>query len=166
MEFRMLGPVEAYSDGQSLDLGGAKQRAVFAMLLVNSNTAVSIERLIDAVWEDDPPESAQKALQVHVSNLRKLVGKERLQTKAPGYLLRVQENELDLDRFRSLQAQGKLVEALSLWRGPALSDFASRRFAQAEIGRLEDLRLACAHSTPSARSRNTSSSEVIRLVRR
>jgi DNA-binding SARP family transcriptional activator/tetratricopeptide (TPR) repeat protein len=143
MEFRILGPLEAHSDGQALDLGGAKQRALLGVLLLHANSVVSKDRLIDALWEDDPPESAQKALQVHVSSLRKLVGKERLQTQAPGYVLRVQPDEFDLARFCELQEQGRLADALSLWRGPPLSDLAYRRFAHAEIGRLEDLRLAC-----------------------
>jgi DNA-binding SARP family transcriptional activator/tetratricopeptide (TPR) repeat protein len=143
MEFRILGPLEVFSDGQALDLGGAKQRALLAVLLLDANNVVSTDRLIDALWEDDPPESAQKALQVYVSRLRKLLGKERLQTKAPGYLLQLEDGELDLDRFRELQERGRPAEALSIWRGPPLSDFAHQRFAQPEIARLEDLRLAC-----------------------
>jgi DNA-binding SARP family transcriptional activator/tetratricopeptide (TPR) repeat protein len=143
MEFRILGPLEVSSDGQALDLGGAKQRALLAVLLLDANNVVSTDRLIDALWEDDPPESAQKALQVHVSGLRKLVGKERLQTKAPGYLLQLEDGELDLDRFRELQERGRPAEALSVWRGPPLADCAHLRFAQPEIARLEDLRLAC-----------------------
>ena len=143
MEFRILGPLEAVSDGRALDLGGAKQRALLAVLLLDANSVVSMDRLIAALWEDDPPETAPKALQVYVSGLRKLVGRERLETKAPGYALRVEPDELDLERFRELQEQGRPAEALSLWRGPPLSDFTSRRFARAEIARLEDLRLAC-----------------------
>ena len=123
MEFRILGPLEVLSDGQAVDLGGAKQRALLAVLLLDANNVVSNDRLIDALWEDDPPETAQKALQVYVSGLRKLLGKERVQTRSPGYLLRVGEGELDLDRFRRLQEQGELVEALALWRGPPLADF-------------------------------------------
>ncbi|HKP17303.1 MAG TPA: BTAD domain-containing putative transcriptional regulator, partial [Gaiellaceae bacterium] len=143
MEFGILGPLEVTSDGRSLDLGGAKQRSLLAVLLLNANEVVSHDRLIDALWEDQPPESAQKALQVYVSGLRKAIGRDRLQTKAPGYLLRVHAGELDLGRFSALQREGRPAEALSLWRGPPLSDFAYQRFAQAEIGRLEELRLAC-----------------------
>src|SRR5262245_978877 len=79
MEFRILGPLEVHSDGQTLDLGGQKQRALLAMLLLHANQVVSQDRLIDALWESDPPASAQKALQMHVSGLRKLLGKERLE---------------------------------------------------------------------------------------
>ena len=137
MEFRILGPLEVISDGEVVELGGAKQRALLAVLLLNANEVVSLDRLIDALWEDDPPDSAPKALQVHVSGLRKLLGKERVQTRPPGYLLRVGEGEFDLDRLRRLQEQGEVIaEALALWRGPPLADFAYKRFAQAEIARL------------------------------
>jgi DNA-binding SARP family transcriptional activator/tetratricopeptide (TPR) repeat protein len=143
LEFRILGPLEVTSDGQALDLGGSKQRALLAVLLLNVNEVVSQQRLIDALWEDDPPETAQKAVQVHVSALRKLVGRERLETRPPGYRLRVDAVELDLERFRALRAEGRAAEALTLWRGPPLADFAYQRFAQAEIARLEELRLGC-----------------------
>ena len=143
MEFRILGPLEVLSDDQALDLGGSKQRALLAVLLLEANNVVSTDRLIDALWEDEPPETAVKALQVHVSGLRKLVGRDRLQTRAPGYVLRVEADELDLTRFLELQEQGRPAEALALWRGPPLSDFGYRRFARSETVRLDDLRLAC-----------------------
>jgi DNA-binding SARP family transcriptional activator/tetratricopeptide (TPR) repeat protein len=143
MEFRILGPLEVHSDGQALDLGGAKQRSLLAVLLLHANQVVSQDRLVDALWEGNPPETAHKALQVHVSGLRKLLGKERLETRPPGYLLRIADDELDLGRFRVLREQGRPAEALALWRGPPLSDFAYHGFAQAEIARLEDQRLAC-----------------------
>ena len=125
MEFRVLGPLEVLADGRPLVLGGLKQRALLAVLLLEANRVVSIERLIDALWEDEPPETALKGLQVYVSQLRKLLGKERLQTRAPGYLLCVEEGELDLQRFQQLLEQGELHEALSLWRGPPLAEFAT-----------------------------------------
>ncbi len=143
MEFRILGPLEVIEDGQALELGGQKQRALLAVLLLEANRVVSSDRLIQALWEEGPPETAQKALQVYVSQLRKTLGRERLETRAPGYLVRVEEGELDLERFQELRAEGKLAEALSLWRGPPLSDVAYQRFAQTEIARLEELRLAC-----------------------
>jgi DNA-binding SARP family transcriptional activator/class 3 adenylate cyclase/tetratricopeptide (TPR) repeat protein len=143
MEFRVLGPLEVASAGGLLDLGGAKQRALLAMLLLDANSVVSTERLIEALWEDDPPETAQKALQVHVSGLRKVLGRERLLTREPGYLLRVGDDELDLARFERLRDEGRLAEALALWRGDPLSDFRLSRFAQSQIARLEDARLAC-----------------------
>jgi DNA-binding SARP family transcriptional activator/tetratricopeptide (TPR) repeat protein len=143
MDFRILGPLEVSTQGEPLDLGGQKQRALLAALLLQANRVVSQDRLIEALWEDDPPETAQKALQVYVSQLRKRLGKERLVTKSPGYLLRVEPDELDVERFQRLAEEGKLAEALFLWRGAALSDFAYQHFAQAETARLEELRLAC-----------------------
>ena len=143
MEFRILGPLEVLSDGRPLDLGGQKQRALLTLLVVEANRVVSTDRLIEALWEEEAPETAQKALQVYVSQLRKVLGPERLTTKAPGYLLRVEPNELDLACCRSLQEEGRPREALALWRGPPLAEFAYQRFAQPEIGRLEELRLVC-----------------------
>jgi DNA-binding SARP family transcriptional activator len=143
MEFRILGPLEVLSDGRALDVGGHKQSAVLALLLLEANRPVSRDGMVDALWEDDPPETAQKALQVYISRLRKLLGKERVETRSPGYLLRVESDELDLARFRRLAAEGRPDEALSLWRGPPLAEFAGERFAQPEIARLEELRLTC-----------------------
>jgi DNA-binding SARP family transcriptional activator/tetratricopeptide (TPR) repeat protein len=141
-EFRILGPLEVVEDGQALDLGGQKQRALLAFLLLHANEVVSTHRLIEALWEFDPPETAQKALQVYVSQLRKALGRERIVTREPGYVLRIDEAELDIERFERLVEEGKSQEALALWRGRPLSDFAYSRFAQREIARLEDLRLA------------------------
>ena len=143
MEFKILGPLEVVSDGRALDLGAAKQRALLAVLLIDANSVVSRHRLIDALWDDDPPETATKALQVYVSALRKVLGRDRLETREPGYLVRVGNDELDVARFQSLREQARFAEALALWRGTPLSDFASARFAQPEIAHLEDLRLAC-----------------------
>jgi predicted ATPase/DNA-binding SARP family transcriptional activator len=142
MDFRILGALEVSSNGEALDLGGPKQRELLAVLLLHANELVSHDRLIDALWEDDPPAGARKALQMHVSGLRKLLGRDRVQTGASGYRLHVEHGELDLERFLELQEQGKLQDALALWHGPALGDFHYRRFAQAEIARLEELRLA------------------------
>jgi DNA-binding SARP family transcriptional activator len=142
MEFRILGPLEVSEEGRQVGLGGGKQHALLAMLLLHSNEVVSSDRLIDALWDEDPPETAQKALQVYVSGLRKALGKERLETRPPGYRLRVAEDELDLARFQRL-AEEQPREALALWRGEPLSEFSYQRFAQTEIARLEELRLAC-----------------------
>ena len=143
MDYRILGPLEVVADGRAVDLGAHKQRALLAVLLLDANRVVSTDRLTDALWDEDPPRTAGKALQVYVSELRKQLGRERLQTKAPGYLLRVEAGELDLERFQALHAEGRHAEALSLWRGPPLGEFASERFAQPEIARLRELRLAC-----------------------
>ena len=143
MEFRILGPLEVLSNGRVLELGGHKQRALLALLLIDANRVVSTDRLIDALWGDDPPGTGQKTLQAYVSRLRKVLGSGRLQTRAPGYALRVESDELDLMRFESLQAEEKLQEGLALWRGSPLGEFASEGFAQAEIARLDELHLAC-----------------------
>src|SRR5262245_15436725 len=143
MEFRILGPLEVLSNGRALDLGGQKQRALLALLLLEANHVVSRDRLIDGLWEEDPPGTVQKALQVYVSQLRKQLGSGCVHTKAPGYLLRVGPDELDLARFLRLREEGRLEEALSLWRGAPLGEFSDRRFAQAEIARLAELRVGC-----------------------
>ena len=145
MEFRILGPLEAIEGGCPVELGGPKQRALLALLVLSANRVVSSDALIEALWEEQPPEKAQKALHVLVSQLRKALGGERIVTRAPGYLLLVEEGELDLERFEALVAAGRvdeLREGLALWRGPPLAEFAYVRFAQAEIGRLEGLRQA------------------------
>ena len=117
-EFRLLGPLEAVVDGTPVPLAAAKPRALLALLLLHRNHVVSSERLIDELWEDDPPAQATKTLQVYVSQLRKALGADRLVTRAPGYLLRVEAGELDLDRFEQLSREGRYQEALALWRGP------------------------------------------------
>src|SRR5438445_12065908 len=150
MDFRILGPLEVVADGQEVPLGGAKQRALLALLLLHPNRVVSRDRLIDELWETDPPETARTALQVHVSHLRKALGRDRIVTEAPGYLVRVEPDELDLERFERLLgsvdrgdsavATEVLREALALWRGPPLGGLADS-FAQAERARLEEQRL-------------------------
>jgi DNA-binding SARP family transcriptional activator len=143
MEYRILGPLEVVEDGRALEVGAAKQRALLAVLLLHANEVVPTDRLLDALWEDDPPARATKTLQVYVSQLRKTLGSERITTRDPGYLLLVEENELDLQRFQRLAGAGRLEEALGLWRGEPLAEFAYQRFARAEIARLEELRLVC-----------------------
>jgi DNA-binding SARP family transcriptional activator len=128
-EFRLLGPLEAVVDGTPVQLAAAKPRALLALLLLHRNRVVATERLIDELWGDDPPAQATKTLQVYVSQLRKSLGTERLVTQAPGYVLHVVPEELDLERFETLTAEARsqrpadardtLQQALSLWRGPA-----------------------------------------------
>jgi DNA-binding SARP family transcriptional activator len=145
MEFRILGPLEVVEGGSPVALSGEKQRALLALLLLEPNCVVARDRLIDALWEDERPDTALKALQVYVSNLRRKLGKDRIVTKAPGYAIRVEAGELDLERFERLAERGgrrHLHEALALWRGPPLADFAHTRFALPEIGRLGERRLA------------------------
>ena len=143
MEIRLLGPLEVLDDqGRSVPLGGTTPRRLLLALLLHPNEPVSVDRLIDAVWGDSPPASAQNALQVHVHALRKAIGADRIVTRPPGYLVRVEAGELDVERFEELVAGAELTEALDLWRGPALADFAQEPFAQAEAARLDEARLS------------------------
>ena len=141
MEFQILGPLEVRIDGRNVDIGGARQRALLAVLLLHPNRVVSTDQLLDALWGEQAPGTGTKALQVYVSRLRKTLGQDRILTKAPGYELRVEPGELDVDRVRALIDQRKPEEALALWRGPPLADFAYEAFAQTEVARLEELRL-------------------------
>src|SRR5262245_40198224 len=144
MEFRILGPLEVADRGDSLDLGGARQRAVLALLLTRPNEVVSTDRLIDELWGREPPRTALNTVQYYVSQLRKLLGAQRIVTRPPGYAIQVEPGELDLERFERLLERGDaeaLHEALGLWRGPALADFAYESFAADEIARLEELRI-------------------------
>ena len=156
MEFRILGPLEVWDEGGEVSLGGPKPRALLAVLLLHPNEVVPADRLIDELWGEDSPEDAAAALRVNVSRLRKALPQDVLTTRSPGYVIRVEPDALDLHRFerlvdegRSLLARGlaadaseRLRDALSLWRGPALADFAYESFAQAAIARLEEIRLA------------------------
>lgn len=143
MDFRMLGPLQVLDDGRPLDVGAAKQRALLGILLLHANDVVPSDKLLEALWSEQQPETALKALQVYVSQLRKALGKERILTRVPGYELRVEPGELDLERFQTLVAEGQLADALALWHGQPLADFRYEPFAQAEIARLEELHLAC-----------------------
>jgi DNA-binding SARP family transcriptional activator len=151
-DFRILGPLEVSDETGALLLGGQKQRAVLALLLLEPGRIVSVDRLIDALWGEQPPRTANTSLQNFISQLRKTLGPEVLETKAPGYRLRIRPGELDLDRFRVMveSARGadpqtraeKLRHALALWRGPALADLAYEAFAEPHVAYLEELRLA------------------------
>jgi DNA-binding SARP family transcriptional activator/ABC-type transport system substrate-binding protein len=156
MEFRLLGPVEALRGGTPVALGGAKPRALLALLLLHANEVVSRDRLIDALWGDRPPGTAGHSLDVQVSRLRKAFEPEEpLETRSGGYLLRVEPEEIDAHRFERLLEEGRranaegrpaealeaLEAALALWRGNALGDLAYEEFARAEVERLEELRL-------------------------
>jgi DNA-binding SARP family transcriptional activator len=156
VEFRILGPLEAEQEGRLVPLGGRKQRALLALLLLHANAVVPRDRLIDEIWGDEPPETARTALQVHVSQLRKALGGERIETRAPGYRVCTEPGALDLERFERLVAEGRdalaggdaersadaLRKALALWRGTPLAELGEAPFAQREAPRLEELRLA------------------------
>jgi len=155
MDYRILGPLEAEREDRPLAVTGRKPRALLALLLLHPNETVPTDRLIDDLWGERPPATAANTLQVYVSKLRKLLA-DRLVTEGAGYALRVEPDELDAARFERIAEQGRaaltqrsygeaaerLHEALALWRGPALADLRYEPFAQAEITRLEELRLA------------------------
>ena len=155
MDFRLLGPLEAFRDHVPVRVAAGKQRALLAILLLNANRTLSREQLVDGLWGENVPDSAQKMVQIHVSQLRKALPEPRLHTRQPGYVLEVREDELDLARFEHAVADGRgalaegepqkatelLRQALALWRGPALAEF-SEPFARQESARLEELRLA------------------------
>jgi DNA-binding SARP family transcriptional activator len=160
LEFRILGPLEVYADGHPVRLRGPRQRALLAILLLHAGETVSTDRLIDLLWGETAPEGARKALSVRVSQLRKLLGPAghedgAIVTRVPGYAIEVGPDQLDLRRFEELSAAGRealdggdparasglLSSALGLWRGPPLADFSFESFAQAEIARLQELRL-------------------------
>jgi DNA-binding SARP family transcriptional activator len=152
LEFRILGPLEVVGDAGPVALGGRMQRALLALLLLDAGHAVSTDHLIDALWGEHPPRNARPSLQNFVVQLRKLVGPETIVLKPPGYQLHVAPDQLDIERFNGLvgaaaAASGEervslLRTALALWRGPPLADLGFELFAQGEIQRLEELRLA------------------------
>jgi DNA-binding SARP family transcriptional activator len=152
VDFRLLGPLEVVDDERPLALGGVKPRSVLAILLIHANELVTTDQLIDRIWGGTPPASAGKNVQVLVSRLRKVLDPGRLTTHPSGYVLHVEPDEFDVARFERLAAEAgsatpsgaapKLRQALALWRGPALADLAYEGFAQPEIARLEEMRLA------------------------
>src|SRR5262245_6757968 len=165
MQFRVLGPLEVVHYGRVLDIGAGKRRALLAVLLLHANEIVSSDRLIDELWGGDSPTTAPKILQGYVSQLRKVLAHDGgdpagaggiLLTRPPGYVVQLEDGQLDAEHFANLLARGRaalaagaaqdasllLSEALALWRGPPLADFTFDSFAQEEIGRLEELRLA------------------------
>lgn len=157
LDFRILGPLEVIADGASLRLGGPKQRATLAILLLNVNRVVSVDRLADDLYAGAAPVTAVTQVQRQVSELRKLLGPAHgIETRPPGYLLRLAPEQLDLHRFERLagdagralesgdarHATELLRDALELWRGPPLADLEYESFAQPAIARLEEIRLA------------------------
>ena len=152
MDFRLLGPLEVSEQQRTISLGGLKQRSLLAVLLLRANEVVAVDRLIADLWGERPPATVAKSIQAYVSRLRRELGPDRLTTRSPGYVLHVAPDELDVAVFERLRGEArradppraaeKLRAALALWRGPALADLAYEPFAQTEIARLEELRLA------------------------
>lgn len=156
MRFRLLGLLEVVDDGRRIEFVRGKERALLALLLLSANEPVSTDRVIEALWDDRPPEHATKTVQIHVSRLRKRLDARRLTTTPGGYLLRVAPGELDVDEFEALAARGRsalvdgdiqgavsnLTGALGLWSGPALADFRFESFAQDAARRLDEVKAA------------------------
>ena len=157
MEFRVLGPLEVADGGRPLPVGGARERALLALLLIHAGEVVAADRLIEELWGGDIPANPANALQVVVSRVRKALetpgSPGRLVTRKPGYLLDVRPDEVDAGRFEQLLQEARqagsaemprtlslLEQALGLWRGPALAEFTADGFARDEISRLEEER--------------------------
>ena len=162
MEFKILGPLEVHdSSGRKLRLPAGRERVLLIALLLRRGEVVSVDALIDALWGEHSPSTAAKAVQGYVSHLRRVLGAESggpdgvLATQAPGYVLRVNEAQVDAARFEKLAAEGRraledgasaealamLDSALALWRGPPLAEFTFDDFAQRDIHRLTELQL-------------------------
>jgi WD40 repeat protein/DNA-binding SARP family transcriptional activator len=154
LQVRILGSLEVDPGGGPIPLGGPKQRAVLAHLLIRANELVPADALVKEIWGEDPPTKARNTLQTYVSQLRKAIGHDRIQSRTPGYRLRLEPLELDAECFSKLLADARkaramasgvvvslLDEALELWRGPALSDVAGEGSLLAEAARLNELRL-------------------------
>jgi DNA-binding SARP family transcriptional activator/Tol biopolymer transport system component/tRNA A-37 threonylcarbamoyl transferase component Bud32 len=163
MEFLILGSLEVTDDGRKLALGGPKQRAVLAHLILRANHVIPADLLIDGLWGEEPPESARNTLQTYVYRLRKLLGNGRLEGRDGGYVLAAAPGEIDAARFEALVKQGKaqvasdpaaaaatLNDALSLWRADALADVTEEPSLRGEAARLEELRLSATEYRVSA----------------
>jgi DNA-binding SARP family transcriptional activator len=164
VDFRVLGPFEVAEAGVPIDVGAGRQRALLALLVLHAGEVISTDRILDELWEGDPPARASNAAQVYVSGLRKALEPDLgratdariLVTRRPGYVLVAEDDQVDAGRFAALAARGRrelaeghaveaaatLREALALWRGQALVDFQDEQFARAEATRLDELRLA------------------------
>ena len=181
VEFRLLGPFEVHRNGELLDVGPRKQRSLLALLLLHANRVVTTDRILEELWGDDA-EGKENALWVYVSRLRAVLEPERdrdthpevLVTSDHGYRLQVDQESIDAYRFEQAVIKGRssikddaeaaagvLREALDLWRGSALQDFAYDDFAQAEITRLEELRLGAAEDAIEADLRSGLAGELI-----
>jgi DNA-binding SARP family transcriptional activator len=142
MRFRLLGELEVLVEGRPVPLGGAQQRELLALLLLERGRAVSTDRLVEAIWAGTPPETAQKSIQVYVSRLRKTLGEGRILTRGRGYELVVGPGETDVDEFDELVRTGGFGDALQLVRGRPLADVALEPWAAPAVGRLEERILA------------------------
>ncbi len=164
VEFHLLGPLGAVQDGRPVQLGGPRQRLVLAHLLLSANRVVSMEELVDRVWDGDPPQAARNTIQSYVSHLRAALGVDRIEGRVPGYVLHAEPEQLDVLRFEQLlrharrqaateprEAVATFGAALELWRGSPLSDLSDAPSLTGEIARLHELRLAALEDLLAAR---------------
>lgn len=155
MEFRILGPLQVFDDARPLALGGPKQRAVLAHLILRANQTVGAEQLVDGLWGEEPPETARNTLQTYVYRLRKILGEKRLERRDGGYVLTAAPEEVDAARFEAIVKDAKRLsasdpdaaaarfgDALTLWRGAPLDDLGEEPSLRGEIARLEELHLS------------------------
>jgi predicted ATPase/DNA-binding SARP family transcriptional activator len=157
VDVRILGPLEVREGSEQLVVASPRQRSILALLAINAPDVVSVDRIVDELWGENPPESAQSTVRYHISKLRSALGEAAacVVTRSPGYVLEVAPEAIDAHRFGSKAAEGRalivaeperaarvLVDALSMWRGAPLADFTYESFARTEIVRLEELRLA------------------------
>jgi DNA-binding SARP family transcriptional activator len=175
MQFRVLGPLEVDLPLGEVRIDGAKQRRLLALLLLRSNEVVDVDRLVDGLWGDSVPDGSVHALETAISRLRGSLGPGRIETRPPGYRIRVEHGELDLHSFEvmvrdaaragdlgDLAGAARLYErAVALWRGPALPELAAGRFPPAEIVRLEEMRLAALEAGLEARLASGNAADVI-----
>jgi DNA-binding SARP family transcriptional activator len=151
LDLRILGPLEVSDETGPIALGGQRQRALLALLALSPGRVVATDRLVDLLWGEDAPKTAMASLQNGIGQLRKVLGADLVETRAPGYVLRITPDQVDASRFeRSLadarrfpaeERREQLVRALEMWRGAVLAEFAFHSFAQPEIRRLDELRL-------------------------
>ncbi len=163
--FRVLGPLDAHQQGETIETGAPKQRLLLAVLLLSANGVVSREAAIDRLWDDDPPSRAEAAIQVYIHNLRRVLGRDRIATRGTGYLLRAETGEIDALVFEQRLAEGRaalaagdaprakgaLDAALELWQGEALAGLPFVRFVAVERDRLGELRLVAEELRNEAR---------------
>ncbi len=154
VNFHLLGPVQITDQDRPVTVEGTKSRALLAVLLIHANSVVSVSRLVECLWGDDPPSNAVGSLHAYISRLRRLLGVGVLVTHRPGYQLTLDADQLDATRFERLLKQGMadarsgrprqavvaLRQALALWQGPCLAEFADEPFAAEEILRMDGLR--------------------------
>jgi DNA-binding SARP family transcriptional activator/tetratricopeptide (TPR) repeat protein len=152
LSFGVLGPLRVQRDGEPVPITGPKVRALLAALLMRPNTTVSLERLTELLWGDDPPDTARKSIQVHAVRLRRALGDGVVETTPTGYLLRVRPDRHDLLRFRELTAAARaeprpdaerelLAAALACWRGPVLADVPAEVLSREDVDQPAEERL-------------------------